>query len=194
MGAPHGTERAAGTTPRASFGGWVAPVAAQPVQRTRDFSSSNQCSTTTMLAGVAFGSAARLFEHQEPLAVRRHVIVTGGIGLRILGVEHLRRTPETNVGPDVRPAPRERNRLIQVEQLATAPRPRGARPAPGRDLPAVTVDLRNGRTWTSASGFIRLVREIATVGRDLGEVPVEQFLGEGSAAEGLASKLAGLGS
>lgn len=42
-----------------------------------------------MLAGVAFGSFGAVFDHQEPLAIWRHVVVAGGIRLDIFGVEHL---------------------------------------------------------------------------------------------------------
>ena len=97
-----------------------------------------------MLAGVAFGSPAAL-----SLSIRNRwpsgdtSYWRGGNGVGVLGVEHLRRLARAEGRSGRLDRHRgERIRCIEVEQLATVPRPRGARPARRRDLPAAAVHLR----------------------------------------------------
>ena len=97
-----------------------------------------------MLAGVAFGSPAAL-----SLSIRNRwpsgdtSYWRGGNGVDVFGVEHLRRLARAERRSGRLDRHRgERIRCIEVEQLATAPRPRGACPARRRDLPAAAVHLR----------------------------------------------------
>ena len=135
-----------------------------------------------MLAGVRVRIAGcAVFEHQEPLAVRRHVVRARGKRRRVPGVEHLRRLAraERRSGCLDRHR-RQRIRCIEVEQLAAAPRPRGASSARRRDLPAAAVDVRERpHVDLGLPGLTlrHMVREVATVGRELRPRSVEQGLG-----------------
>ena len=97
-----------------------------------------------MLAGVAFGSPAGLsliIRNRWPSGDTSYE--RGGNGVDVLGVEHLRRLARAERRSGRLDRHRgERIRCIEVEQLATAPRPRGACPARRRDLPAAAVHLR----------------------------------------------------
>ena len=96
--------------------------------------------------------------------------------------------PALNVGPDVwtGTAVSVFDR-IEVEQLATVPRPGGARPAGRRDLPAAAVHLRERpHVDLDAPGLVRLVGEVAAVGRELRPASVEQGLESGTTRDGLA--------
>src|SRR5262245_4251065 len=77
------------------------------------------------------------FEHEESLAVSRHVEMARGVWLGILGVEQLHRTADA----DRRFGCTDRHggeciRGVEIEQLVAAPRPDGACAARRRDLPA----------------------------------------------------------
>ena len=91
-----------------------------------------------------------------------------GIWLGILGVEHLRRTADADRWSGYSDwHSGERIRRVEIEQLAAAPRPRGACAARRRNLPAAVVDARE---WPdvnlAAARFIRLVREVPTIWRE----------------------------
>ena len=147
---------------------------------TRCFSSSVQCSTTTMLTGMAFGSPSALsLDHQEPLAIRRHIVVAGGIWFDILVVEHLRRLACAECRPGHLDRHRgQRVRSIKVEKLAPASRPGRTRPTSVRHLPAAVVHLRERpHIDLEPARLTGLVRDIATVRREIAEPSIEPGLG-----------------
>ncbi len=94
---------------------------------TRRFSSSVQCCTTMTLRPRGLVRAAAVLDHQEPLAVRRHVVLAGQekAGARVIApFDELRRGPRAPCGASrVDGHSHQRSIWRYIEQLPTAAGP-----------------------------------------------------------------------
>src|SRR5450759_1849390 len=121
-----------------------------------------------------------VLDHQESPAVRRHVVMARGVWLEVLSVEELRGSAS-----DERRSRRlhghggQSVRSIEEEELAAVAPPRRARSARRRDLPRTAAYVgKCPHIDFQLAGFVRLVREVSTVRRDLCETASEEALSD----------------